>query len=125
MALRLHLTRDSVAAGDDADAPHPRVDRLTQDLATPAEVQALLGEIAGRYLPGVAGPATWIAWSRVPLLVLSGSWPAPRTIWLTESDLSLLDWREDGLHVHFVYLALADPEAALQVASRSMSALRR
>lgn len=124
MALLLHLTRDSVAAGDDADAPHQQVERLRQDLGTPAEVQALLGEIARRYLPGVAGPATWIAWSRMPLLVLSNAWPAPRTIWLIESDLPLLDWREDGLHVHFVYLALTDPEAALEVASRSMSALR-
>lgn len=125
MALLLHLTRDSVAAGDDADAPHQRVERLAQDLGTPAEFQALLGEIARRYLPGVAGRATWMAWSRVPLLVLSNAWPAPRMIWLIESDLPLLDWREDGVHAHFVYLALTDPEAALEVASRSMSALRR
>jgi len=125
VVLRLHLTRDSVAAGDDADAPHMRVERLAEDLATPAEVQALLGELARRYLPRVAGPATWIAWSRLPLLVLSGAWPAPRTIWLTEPDLPLLDWRADGLHAHFVYLALTDPQAALEVASRSMSALRQ
>jgi hypothetical protein len=125
VALLLHLTRDSVAAGDDADAPHQRVEQLGQDLGTPAEVQALLGEIAGRYLPGVAGRATWIAWSRLPLLVLSSAWPEPRTIWLTESDLPLLDWRKEGLHVHFVYLALTDPEAVLEVARRSMSALRR
>jgi hypothetical protein len=58
---QLHLTRDSVAAGDYVDAPHERVERLQNDPAAPAELQAQLGEIAARYLPSVAGRATWIA----------------------------------------------------------------
>lgn len=125
MATLLHLTRDSVAASDDIDAPNERLERLEPDPESPARVQALLEELAKDYLANIAGPASWIAYSRVPLLVLSNSWSKAGAVWLMDIEFPLLDCREDGLHVRFVYLPVTDPDAALEVVQRSMSALRR
>lgn len=125
MALvRLHLTRDSVAAGDDCDAPHDRREAVARDLHTPADLQSVLAEVAGGYLPGVAGPACWAAYSRLPLAILSSAWPAPKSVWLTDGDWDRLDLRGDVLHVHIVYLGTVDPDVAVEVVRRSFSALR-
>jgi hypothetical protein len=123
-ATRLRLTRDSVAAGDDADAPHARDLAFPAELRTPEQLQALVAEAASHYLPGVAGPACWVTWSRLPLAVFASRWPAPRPLWLTDADLERLDRRGDALHLHFVYLAMVDPDVALEVVRLSMSALR-
>ena len=49
--VRLVLTRDSVAAGDDVDAPH----RRTVEVPPFADPAALVRHVAAGYLPAVAG----------------------------------------------------------------------
>jgi len=114
--MKVHLTRESVAAGDDADAPHPR----TLEVPDGADLQAVLGAVlAARYLPSISGGlATWSASSGVPLAVLAQQWPAPRMLFLTRADLARLHRREGALRLHFNYHTQLDPELVLQVLSR-------
>ena len=118
------LTRDSVAAGDDADAPHHRLTRMSGPIASPAGVQGILPQLTEGYLPAVAGRASWIAYSNLPLAVLSNSWPAPKPVWHPDEDLARLDIRQGQIHLHLVYPAGLDPEIAFQVIERTRSAFR-
>ena len=72
----LTIWRDSVAAGDDADAPHEW--RLAAD--ADATVDQVVRTIqSARYLASVAGgEATWIVEGTRPLAVVAQQWTAPR-----------------------------------------------
>jgi hypothetical protein len=72
----LVVWRDSVAAGDDADAPHEWLLPLAPD----ATVADLLRSIASaRYLASIrTGQATWIIEGARPLAVVAQQWMAPR-----------------------------------------------
>jgi hypothetical protein len=118
------LTRDSVAAGDDADAPHRRMVRVSIEIASPSQVQAVLPQLTEKYLPGVAGRASWIVYSNLPLGVLSNVWAAPKPVWHPDDDLRRLDVRQASIHLHFVYLAGLEPQVALEVIERTRSAFR-
>lgn len=97
------LTRDSVHAGDDADAPHGRSLHLPDGLAVP---ELVLAVAADARLPGIAGGrATWGLASNVPLAVLAQEWPAPRLVLPYGIDLASLDLRAGVLHLHLTYFA--------------------
>lgn len=113
--MRLVLTRDSVAAGDDIDAPHQRVLKVADDI----DVAGLVTRIAtARYLPGIAGgKATWSVLSRRPLAVIAQQWPEPRLLSPFLCALSELDLAGDELRVHLVYHAQLEPETVAEVLS--------
>jgi len=86
-SMSVIVWRDSVAMGDDADAPHEWV------VALPAEatVANLVTKILRKgYLPRIGGGnATWIVEGRRPVAVLAQQWSEPR--WLVDSDAPLTD----------------------------------
>ncbi|MEV7773823.1 hypothetical protein [Kitasatospora sp. NPDC086791] len=78
--MRILLTRDGVAAGDDADAPHAEV-LLPDGLDLPAALVAL--GLPRPRLPLIGGGrATWVvrAADGTPLAVLAQQWPEPRPL---------------------------------------------
>lgn len=114
--MRIFVTRDSVAAGDDADAPHPHTFEVPDGASLQACLEAVL---AGRYLASIrSGQATWSAASNLPLAVLAQQWNAPRMLFLRNSELERLDRVDGVLRIHFNYHAQLDPEIVLAVLSR-------
>lgn len=124
MSTTLRLTRDSVAAGDDVDAPHEQVVVLEQTVVTPADLQAVLAEIAPGYLPDVAGTATWVAYSGMPLMVFSNRGTAPQPFWLMDGEMGRLAEREGVISVYFAYLATTPAKTAHEVIGLTMRAHR-
>ena len=107
------MTRDSVAAGDDIDAPHAVV--LT--VADGWSVEALLDHaIASAALPGISGGrATWCVSSRLPLQVLAQEWSSSRRVNFLTPPLSELDATASEVRFHFTYFAQLDPELVFEV----------
>src|SRR5262245_30955230 len=113
--LRLRLTRDSVAAGDDLHAPHTM--RLEiEKRATALDVVAAV--LQHGYLPKISGgKATWAASSREPFALYAQEWTSAKSIGTPKG----IDWlASDGgeLRLHFSYIAQVDPNVALDVLSR-------
>lgn len=68
------VERDSVAAGDDFDAPHREVMDIAIADAESAPILACVRHIATQtnYLPSVAGGSTWIAYANdLPIAVVA------------------------------------------------------
>jgi len=120
LVMKILLTRDSVCAGDDADAPHSRLLSIDDDCS----VAQLLEAIRLEGLPAIAGGhASWVASSAKPLGVLAQQWLESRTIWgmsygTVMSRTKELDWSDSCLRVHLSYLAQIDPELVLSVVER-------
>ena len=114
--MKAFITRDSVAAGDDMDAPHTRTITVAATKASD-DTAALIAAILRAYpLPGIAGgEATWCLSSAVPLAVVAQQWAKPRTLECTLSDC---DVRNNVVRLHFSYLAQLDPTIAFEVISR-------
>jgi hypothetical protein len=114
--MQLFVTRDSVCAGDDGDAPHPRT---FPGAATDPPEQAVANVLAARYLPSIAGGlATWVVSSAVPLAVVAQQWATPRALPLSARDRLRLDRSGGQLRLHFSYFAQQDPEQVLALLSR-------
>ena len=113
MSLTLHLTRDSVAAGDDIDAPHELALLVPDDATTAAMVAAILD--AG-YLPRIAsGKATWSVFSGRTLAVIAQQWSEPRMVDDRPHPPELLQTDGNGYSLHLKYHAQQDPETVLAV----------
>ena len=119
-AMKILMTRDSVCAGDDIDAPHSRILSVDDDCS----VQQLLEAIRQSGLPVIAGgKASWVASSGKPLGVLAQQWDSAKTIWgmsygTISSRAKELDWSDGCLKVHLSYLVQIDPEVVLSVVER-------
>ena len=106
--LQITIWRDSVCAGDDADAPHE------VRLVLPREVS--VGSLADRiierrYLASVAGDrATWILNGRRPLAVFAQQWLQPRFLISPESLLAPLIDLTTSPHLQFRYWCQVDPD---------------
>jgi hypothetical protein len=113
MTLKIRVTRDSVAAGDDADAPHERTFSFRD---SPAPLEAVARIVAEGYLARTAGGrATWSVVSGVPLAVVSQQWHAPRLVPWQEPPWSQLA-QAKGIHrLHFNYHTQTDPELLLRI----------
>lgn len=112
--MKLHLTRDSVAAGDDGDAPHHRDITLPDGIGMPAVVAAIAG---ARYLPSIqGGQATWSLTSRRPVAVLAQQWREPKMLFLLDpDDLQQFDFANGTLRVHATYHTQIDPDLVYRV----------
>jgi hypothetical protein len=83
MSITLRVERDSVCAGDDADAPHEKHFRLSADATLADTISVIIGE---KYLASIAGGmATWIVESNKSLAVVAQQWDSPRFLvdWTT------------------------------------------
>src|SRR5687768_1982539 len=128
MTIRLHLTRDSVAAGDDFNAPHRRSMTVPLSLSDADAVRTIIEKIVeSRYLPGasMAGTASWAAFSNLPLAVISNVPPELSVFWHMDDEIQRdLDLRGDGLHIYFAYLKMAPPAIAFDVLESCISTWR-
>jgi hypothetical protein len=90
--IRLTLTRDSVCAGDDVDAPHERV----IEIAAVSDAAALLEQVPAGYLASVAGVGhSWTA-------ILNGKPMARISINETEPLVSNIELAANNT-LHFEY----------------------
>jgi hypothetical protein len=108
--VRVHLSRDSVTAGDDVE-DHDEVAEL--DGRRPFSL--VLAELLGRrYLPLISGGrATWLVRAGrlgTPLAVVAQEWPVPELLVESSASLSAV-----GDSLHFEYQAQGDPRAALEL----------
>lgn len=109
--MRLYVSRDSVCAGDDTDAPHARVFDVP---GTPDVAGAVEHVLASGYLPSIAGGlATWSIVSAIPVAVVAQQWPKPRHFMV--AGLRHVDYVADTLRLHFNYHAQIDPETVRNV----------
>ncbi|MFB7617886.1 hypothetical protein [Kitasatospora sp. NPDC056181] len=124
--MRVQLTRDSVAMGDDTYAPHAG----TRDVPDGTSLRWLLDEVLTTgYLATIAGGrATWIATTgdaragdagagdaragdATVLAVLAQQWTAARLLPAGTAPLATLAGPDGTLRLHFTYRAQRDPEA--------------
>ena len=106
--MKLYITRDSVAAGDDFDAPHVRKGSVADDADVSHIVEACLRLSP---LPNISGGfATWALSSGVPIAVVAQQWSSPKLIAEFPFDRQYLDIANNTLRLHFTYLEQRDPE---------------
>jgi len=108
--MRVRVSRDSVAAGDDVES-HERV----VDLPDSGDLEGLVTTLLQAYqLPLIAGgSATWAICSRRPLAVVAQQWVAPRVfVWRSLSDCRVVD---GVLQLYVNYFEQLDPELVAQV----------
>ena len=106
--MRLLITRHSVAAGDDVDAPH----LVEMDGPAGEDLEAAIAKVvASGYLPHVSGGrATWSVSSGRVLAVVAQEWPAPKMLWGVDRSYRGLDIVRGTLRLHFSYHTQHDPE---------------
>ncbi|MBC7772254.1 MAG: hypothetical protein H7210_07160 [Pyrinomonadaceae bacterium] len=114
--MNILITRDSVCAGDDGDAPHlverhNVAARSVHDLINIAVLEMPLASISG-------GQATWCLCSNIPLAVVAQQWKAPQHVALTPPKMEDLDVQGDAARFHFTYFAQHDPELVLTLMRR-------
>lgn len=114
--MEIYVTRDSVSAGDDVEAPHPM--NITIDkVETVDSLLEALNKID--YLPQVSGGhATWTLSSALPLAVFAQEWSAPKKVSSSDRKLESLDFESGVLNLHFSYHAQTSPEDVLSVLKR-------
>jgi len=104
------LTRQSVAAGDDADEHDERI-----DVPSNISLEALLERVREmRYLASIqGGKATWSVWSDRALAVMAQEWESARLLPFAGDFFSHIKPKA----LHFVYHAQQDPSVVFDVLS--------
>src|SRR4051794_27710482 len=114
--MDIYVTRDSVAAGDDSDAPHGRTFSFPD--ALPIE-EAIARIVAAPYLASIGGGrATWSVVSGFPIAVVAQQWQEPRAVSWRTIDSSELERKDGMICLHFNYHTQLDPEVVLEVLKR-------
>jgi len=111
--MKLYVTRESVCAGDDVDAPH-QITLSVPDKYTLEDIARAI-QRAG-YLPTIqGGKATWSVVSGVPIAVMAQQWSEPKM--LTSLDLvrKELDLSGSTIRVHVNYHAQIDPDIVYEI----------
>ena len=117
--VRVRLTRDSVCAGDDTDAPHEQAFELPFEASWFAFVQALTQRSK---LPSISGGhATWVLHSRVPLAVVAQEWSEPKLLGASEPGPGALAFERGELRFNWEYCVQRDPDAVFRLLSSSGS----
>jgi hypothetical protein len=109
--MKIFLTRDSVAMGDDM---------IAHDLHTEIEAEAVEEVLrwvqTSGYLPTIAGgQATWSAASNLPIAVLVQQWSSPRLLLSPGMYRKDFNYEGDSLKIHFNYHAQMAPETVVEV----------
>ena len=104
--MKILLTRESVAMGDDADAPHHCEMTSADDVSLPVIIKAIL---QSKYLASIAGgQATWTVMSSIPIAIVAQQWAEPKMLMPVPS-LSSLNFSSNTLSIHFAYHVQQDP----------------
>ena len=110
--MKVLLTRDSVAMGDDLDAPHAQQRTFPDGLALREVVGAI---VDGGYLARIAGGrATWVLRAgdaAVAVAVVAQQWGEPRLLTDSQQAAGAFAGPDGTVRLHFGYLAQQDPEA--------------
>ena len=105
--LNVTMERDSVCAGDDVHAPHPKTISTPPDCTLAQILDTIHNE---RYLPRISGDcATWIVESQRPLAVMAQQWSAPRFLIAPETRLVDCAELERPCTLFFRYWCQIDP----------------
>ena len=106
------MTRDSVAIGDDINAPHSKqveVDGEVTSLDLAREIQAM------GYLAIIgSGEATWSIVAGKPIAIIAQQWEDPKLIQNENLTLRALANGEDLLNVHINYHCQEEPDEILE-----------
>jgi len=111
--MKIELTRASVCAADDCDAPHAKLMTVPDD--TPLEELARI--VQRDYVPGniAGGEATWSLVADRPLAVLAQQWREPKLVRQLPLQLAELKGQHGSVKLHVNYHAQVDPEIALEI----------
>jgi hypothetical protein len=104
----LVIWRDSVAAGDDADAPHEWILALDANATVDQVVRTIVG---ARYLASIStGEATWIVEGARPIAVVAQQWTEPR--YLVDPDMPIHELAKSSgkPHVQLRYWIQVSPD---------------
>lgn len=109
----LLVWRDSVAAGDDVDAPH-QIKLSVEGSASVAH--AVAKATSANYLPTIAGGrATWIVEAgSLPLAVVAQQWPEPRYLVPPTQPVAQFIANSAGCQIYFKYWCQADPNTVFE-----------
>lgn len=114
--MQVFLRRDSVAAGDDADAPHDKTISVPNSSSLEEIITIILHS---GYLASIqGGKATWSATSNIPLGVIAQEWAKPKMLTPYPIDFKKLDRVGHDLRIHFTYYAQLDPQTVFQTLQR-------
>jgi len=109
--MKVYVSRRSVAAGDDLDAPHKREFSFRDGTS----LKEVLATIQKSYLPRIeGGNATWSVTSNIPVAVLAQQWAEPRLL-VQLGDLTDLETKQGVLRLYFNYHAQIDPQLVYDV----------
>jgi hypothetical protein len=110
--MKVNLTRESVCAADDVDAPHATT-LMLPDETTVADLARI---IQNTYLPKICGgKATWSMVSSIPVAVLAQQWSEPKSLLPLNLRVAKLNAADGTAAIHVNYHAQRDPEAVLEV----------
>jgi hypothetical protein len=113
--MKIVATRDSVAMGDDIDAPHERTFLFNESTS----IERAIDEIVNSgYLASVQGGATWSVVSGIPVAVIAQGWQHSRLVGWQPPKRTELKLDGDAIRLHFNYHTQIDPEIVLEVVKR-------
>jgi len=114
--MKIYITRDSVCAADDVEAPNAVCLDAPESLSPDDLVSFIDQSLA---LPRISGgKATWCLSSRIPLAVFAQEWPRCKKLFVIPPPLVDLDYAEGTFRAHFCYFAQTDPETVVGVLRR-------
>lgn len=113
--MKIVVTRDSVAMGDDIDAPHEREFSFQESTSVEEAIDQIVNS---GYLASVQGGATWSVSTNVPISVVAQAWDRSRAVSWHSQKLTSLKVEYGCIRLHFNYHAQMDPEIVLEVLKR-------
>lgn len=117
--MKILLTRDSVAMGDDMFAPHSHIIEHPESATTEDIVNAIKDS---SYLPSIHGEkATWSVVSSNPIAVIAQQWLNAKFMPQFNHSLDSLMRTTDGFKIHINYHAQIEPDIVYEVLRRIKS----
>lgn len=114
--MNIYVTRDSVAAGDDMDAPHGKTFAFPDGMS----IEEVIENISkSGYLASIhGGEATWSVVSSFPIAVVAQQWQKPRAISWQPIDIANLQSKDGVIGLHFNYHLQLNPDLVFEVLKR-------
>jgi hypothetical protein len=110
--MKVYVSRGSVAAGDDVNAPNARTFSFENGTSLPDMISHIS---RSGYLPSISGgQASWSVTSGVPLAIVAQQWSEPHMLSIAIPE-NRLDRDGDVLRLNFNYHAQVDPELLYEV----------
>ena len=114
--MKIKLTRDSVAAGDDCYAPHLKEFEVLDDILISSFLENILDT---NYLASISGgKAAWSLASSKPLAIVAQQWTEPKYLVWNNPTVSELSDGNGVLRLKFNYHAQLNPDIVYEVLSR-------